>query len=137
MAAYDRFYRGDIAEALVEGCRKEGGLFTHADLANWQVHVEEPVVGTYRDLEIYKLTSWVQGPAMIQMLNMLEALDMRSMGLNSSRYIHTLYQVMNLSFADRDFYYGDPYFPPEEPPGGSSFEKLCKAPTHSTEQDAE
>lgn len=115
MAAYDRFYRGDIAEALVEGCRKEGGLFTHADLANWQVRVEEPVVGTYRDLEIYKLTSWVQGPAMIQILNMLEALDMRSMGLNSSRYIHTLYQVMNLSFADRDFYYGDPYFPPEEP----------------------
>ena len=42
----------DIAEALVEGCRKEGGLFTHADLANWQVHVEEPVVGTYRDLDL-------------------------------------------------------------------------------------
>jgi gamma-glutamyltranspeptidase/glutathione hydrolase len=46
---------------------------------------------------------------------MLEPLDLKSMGLNSARYIHTLYQVMNLAFADRDFYYGDPYFPPDEP----------------------
>jgi len=52
---------------------------------------------------------------MIQMLNMLEPLDLAAMGLNSARYIHTIYQVMNLCFADRDFYYGDPYAPPEEP----------------------
>jgi gamma-glutamyltranspeptidase/glutathione hydrolase len=57
----------------------------------------------------------VQGPVMLQALNMLEQLDLASMGYNSSKYIHTLYQVMNLAFADRDFYYGDPYFPPEEP----------------------
>jgi len=42
-------------------------------------------------------------------------MDLKGMGYNSARYIHTLYQVMNLAFADRDFYYGDPYFPPEEP----------------------
>src|SRR5690606_31953785 len=39
-------------------------------------------------------------------------------GYNSARYIHTVYQAMNLAFADRDFYYGDPYFPPEEPIDG-------------------
>jgi len=61
------------------------------------------------------LTSWVQGPVMLQCLNMLENLDLRALGYNSAAYIHTLYQVMNLAFADRDFYYGDPYFPPEEP----------------------
>jgi gamma-glutamyltranspeptidase/glutathione hydrolase len=48
-------------------------------------------------------------------LNILENFDLKAMGYNSTRYIHTLYQAMNLSFADRDFYYGDPYFPPSEP----------------------
>ena len=52
---------------------------------------------------------------MLQTLNMLENVDLRSMGYNSARYIHTLYQAMNLAFADRDFYYGDPYVPPVEP----------------------
>ena len=52
---------------------------------------------------------------MLQSLNMLEEFDLKSMGYNSTRYIHTLYQVMSMAFADRDFYYGDPYFPPEEP----------------------
>jgi gamma-glutamyltranspeptidase/glutathione hydrolase len=52
---------------------------------------------------------------MLQALNILENLDLQALGLNSVRYIHALYQVMNLVFADRDFYYGDPYFPPEEP----------------------
>ncbi len=55
---------------------------------------------------------------MLQMLNMLEGMDLQRMGYNSAEYIHTLYQVMNLAFADRDFYYGDPYFPPEEPIAG-------------------
>jgi gamma-glutamyltranspeptidase/glutathione hydrolase len=52
---------------------------------------------------------------MLQMLNMIEPLELRVMGHNSPRYVHALYQTMNLAFADRDFYYGDPYFPPEEP----------------------
>jgi gamma-glutamyltranspeptidase/glutathione hydrolase len=52
---------------------------------------------------------------MLQALNILEQFDLKSMGYNSSRYIHTLYQAMNLAFADRDFYYGDSRFPPEEP----------------------
>jgi gamma-glutamyltranspeptidase / glutathione hydrolase len=42
-------------------------------------------------------------------------MDLPAMGYNTARYVHTLYQVMNLAFADRDFYYGDPDFPPEEP----------------------
>jgi gamma-glutamyltranspeptidase/glutathione hydrolase len=70
---------------------------------------------TYKGIEVYKLTHWTQGPAMLQALNLLENLDLQAMGYNSARYIHALYQVMNLAFADRDFYYGDPDFPPEEP----------------------
>src|SRR5690606_4929244 len=74
-----------------------------------------PVMTTWKDIEVYKLDSWVQGPALLQMLNILEGFDLKGMGYNSPEYIHTLYQAMNLAFADRDFYYGDPYYPPEEP----------------------
>jgi len=115
MAAYDRFYRGDIAQEFVRGVQEEGGLITLADLANWRVKIEEPLMTTYRGIEVYKLAQWSQGPAMLQALNILEGFDLKSMGYNSTRYIHTLYQTMNLAFADRDFYYGDPGFPPEEP----------------------
>ncbi len=114
-AAYDRFYQGDIAQEFVRGAREQGALITMQDLANWKVHIEEPVMTTYNGIEVYKLTSWVQGPVLLQALNIVEGFDLKSMGYNSARYIHTLYQAMNLAFADRDFYYGDPYFPPAEP----------------------
>lgn len=115
MAAYERFYRGDIAEAFVAGSQALGGLHTKEDLASWQVHIEAPVRSRYKGLDVYKLSSWVQGPAMLQALNILEPMPLKAMGYNSAPYIHTIYQAMNLAFADRDFYYGDPYFPPEEP----------------------
>lgn len=115
MAAYDRFYRGDIAEELTRGTQEAGGLITMDDLDKWQVHIEEPVMTTWKDIEVYKLNTWVQGPVLLQTLNLLEDFDLRGMGYNTPEYIHTLYQAMNLAYADRDFYYGDPYFPPEEP----------------------
>jgi len=118
MAAYDRFYRGDIAQEFVRGVQEEGGLITLADLASWRVKIEDPLMTTYRGIEVYKLQQWSQGPAMLQALNILEGFDLKAMGYNSTRYIHTLYQTMNLAFADRDFYYGDPAFPPEEPMRG-------------------
>lgn len=117
-AAYDRFYRGDLAEEFVRGSREQGGLHTREDLARWRVKIEKSVSTTYRGIEVHKLTTWTQGPAMLQALNLLEPLDLRAMGYNSARYIHALYQAMNLAFADRDFYYGDPDFPPAEPVAG-------------------
>ena len=118
MAAYDAFYRGDIAADFVRGVHDAGGLITLEDLDHWQVHLEEPVHTNYKGIEVYKLTTWVQGPVMLQALNILENFDLKAMGYDSARYIHTVYQAMNLAFADRDFYYGDPYFPPEEPVRG-------------------
>ncbi|MEE8561711.1 MAG: gamma-glutamyltransferase [Gemmatimonadota bacterium] len=125
-AAYDRFYRGDIAEEFVRGAREQGALITLEDLDGWQVYIEEPVKTEYKGIEVYKLTSWVQGPVMLQALNILENLDLESMGYNSARYIHALYQTMNLVFADRDFYYGDPYFPPDEPIEGLLSKEYAK-----------
>ncbi len=114
-AAYDRFYRGDIARELIRSSDEYGGLMTMEDLDRWQVHIEESITTVYKGIEVHKLTHWVQGPVMLQALNILEDIDLKSMGYNSARYIHALYQAMNLSFADRDFYYGDPYTPPVEP----------------------
>jgi gamma-glutamyltranspeptidase/glutathione hydrolase len=114
-AAYDRFYRGDIARDLVHAVRDLGGLFTTEDLANWKVKIEEPVHTTYKGIEVYKLQPWVQGPVMLQALNILESFDLKSMGYDSARYIHTIYQAMNLAYADRDFYYGDPSYSPAPP----------------------
>ena len=115
MAAFDRFYKGDIADELVRSVREQGGLFTKADLAKWTVHIEQPVSTNYRGVDVYKLREWTQGPAMLQSLNILENFDLKGMGHNSARYIHAVYQAMNLAFADRDFYYGDIYSPPIEP----------------------
>jgi gamma-glutamyltranspeptidase/glutathione hydrolase len=117
-AAYDRFYKGDIAQEILRGTREQGGLFTADDLTKWQVKIEEPLSTTYKGIEVFKLAQWQQGPVMLQALNILETLDVKAMGYNSPRYLHTLYQAMNLTFADRDFYYGDPAFPPEEPMRG-------------------
>jgi len=125
-AAYDRFYKGDIARELVRGVREEGGLFTMEDLANWKVKIEEPVSTTYRGIEVYKLPFWQQGPAMLQALNILENADLKAMGYNSPKYMHTIYQAMSLAFADRDFYYGDPYFGPEEPVRGLLSKEYAK-----------
>jgi gamma-glutamyltranspeptidase / glutathione hydrolase len=118
MAAYDRFYKGDIAQEFVRGCQEQGGLITMTDLANWKPMEEEPLQVNYKGIDVYKLQQWTQGPMLLQSLNILENFDLKRMGYNSTPYINTLFQTMSLTFADRDFYYGDPYFAPEEPMKG-------------------
>ena len=118
MAAYDRFYKGDIAKEFVRGCQEQGGLITMDDLAKWKPVEEEPTHVNYKGIEVYKLQQWTQGPVMLQALNVLENFDLKAMGYNSAKYIHTLYQAMSLSFADRDFYYGDPRFAINQPMKG-------------------
>jgi gamma-glutamyltranspeptidase/glutathione hydrolase len=126
-AAYDRFYRGDIAREFVRGVQEQGGLITLEDLDRWQPRVEEPLTTNYRGIDVYKLDVWTQGPALLQSLNILENFDIKALGYNSANYIHTVYQAMNLAFADRDFYYGDPQFPPAEPTRGLLSKEYAKA----------
>ena len=113
--AYKRFYEGDIADEIARSTQEQGGLITKKDLKNYKVYIEEPLKTSYKNIDVYKLTTWVQSPVLLQSLNMAENINLKSMGFNSANYIHNLYQIMNLSFADRDFYYGDPYFDPVEP----------------------
>lgn len=126
MAANDRFYKGDIAKEFVRGCQEQGGLITMDDLAKWKPIEEKPLSVNYKGIEVFKLQQWTQGPAMLQALNILENYDLKSMGYNSPKYIHTVYQAMNLAFADRDFYYGDPYFNPKEPVQGLLSKEYAK-----------
>ena len=125
-SAYKRFYEGDIAKEIARSTQELGGLITTKDLKNYKVYIEEPLKTTYKNIDVYKLTTWVQSPVLLQSLNMMENFDVKSMGFNSSNYIHTLYQVMNLAFADRDFYYGDPYFEPKEPVAGLLSKEYAK-----------
>ncbi|MGZ8541856.1 MAG: gamma-glutamyltransferase family protein [Chitinophagaceae bacterium] len=118
MAANERFYKGDIAKEFVRGCQEQGGLISMQDLAKWKPIEEEPLKVSYKGIDVYKLQQWTQGPVLLQALNILENFDLKAMGYNSTKYIHTIYQTMSLAFADRDFYYGDPYFAPAEPMKG-------------------
>jgi gamma-glutamyltranspeptidase/glutathione hydrolase len=118
MAAYDRFYKGDIAREFVRGSQEQGGLITMEDLAKWKPIEEEPLKVNYKGIEVYKMQQWTQGPMLLQSLNILENFDLKSMGYNSTKYINTVYQSMSLAFADRDFYYGDPYFNKHQPMKG-------------------
>ncbi len=126
MAAYNRFYKGDIAAEFVRGAKEQGGLITMEDLAKWKPVEEEPLHVSYKGIEVYKLQQWTQGPMLLQSLNILENLDVKSMGYNSPQYIHTVYQTMNLAFADRDFYYGDPRFSPSSPIKGLLSKEYAK-----------
>ena len=126
MAAYDRFYKGDIAREFVRGSREQGGLITLEDLAKWKPIEEEPLKVNYKGIDVYKLQQWTQGPMLLQALNILENFDLKKMGYNSTQYINTIYQSMSLAFADRDFYYGDPYFSPSQPMKGLLSKEYAK-----------
>ena len=126
MAAFDRFYKGDIAKEFVRGCQEQGGLITLDDLAKWKPVEEEPMHVNYKGIDVYKLQQWTQGPMLLQSLNILENFDLKAMGYNSAKYIHTLYQTMNLTFADRDFYYGDPRFATNQPMKGLLSKEYAK-----------
>lgn len=90
MAANDRFYKGDIAKEFVRGSTEQGGLITMDDLAKWKVIEEAPMSVNYKGIEVYKLQQWTQGPAMLQALNILENFDLKAMGYNSAKYMHTV-----------------------------------------------
>jgi gamma-glutamyltranspeptidase/glutathione hydrolase len=109
-AARDRFYKGDIAREIVAFLRSHGAPFEERDFAEFFARVEEPASVTYRGLTVYKHGFNSQGPALLQMLNILEQFDLRTFGHNSADYLHVITEAMKLAYADRDSYYGDPAF---------------------------
>jgi len=109
-AVSDRFYRGDIADDLVEWYIERGGFLRKQDLAEHVTRVEDPVAITYRGHTVYKCDTWTQGPYLSQTLRLLEGYDLGKMGFLSPDYIHVVTESMKLALADRDEFYGDPLF---------------------------
>ena len=109
-AVSDRFYRGDIADALEAWYIEKGGFLRKADLAAHKTPVVDPLTSTYRGYTIYKTGPLTQGPYLLQTLRLLEGFDLKKMGFNSANYIHTVIEAEKLALADRDEYYGDPNF---------------------------
>jgi gamma-glutamyltranspeptidase / glutathione hydrolase len=110
LAVSDRFYRGDIAEALERWYSAQGGFLRKADLAAHRTLVEEPVHADYRGYTVYKCGPWTQGPFLLETLRLLEGFDLKRMGFLSADYIHAVTEGMKLGLADRDEYYADPRF---------------------------
>ena len=109
-AVSDRFYRGDIADALEAWYIEKGGFLRKPDLAAHKTPVVDPLTATYRGYTVYKTGPLTQGPYLLQTLRLLEGFDLKKMGLNSADYIHTVIEAEKLALADRDEYYADPNF---------------------------
>jgi gamma-glutamyltranspeptidase / glutathione hydrolase len=106
-AVRERFYRGDIAAAIGAFSEKWGGLLRAADLANYRAQFESPLAVAFAGCEIVGQSAWTQAPVVMQALGMLATFNLKAMGHNSSRYVHTLAEALKLAFADRERYYGD------------------------------
>jgi gamma-glutamyltranspeptidase/glutathione hydrolase len=109
-AVSDRFYRGDVADALEAWYIEKGGFLRKADLAAHKTPVVDPLKTTYRGYTVIKAGPLTQGPYLSQTLRLLEGFDLKKMGFNSADYIHTVIEAEKLALADRDEYYGDPNF---------------------------
>ena len=109
-AARDFFYKGEIAEEMVRFCQEQEGLLTMEDMASFQVKLEPPTIGSYKDIGVYTCGPWCQGPVVIQTLHLLEGFDLQAMGHNSADYSHVVLEALKLAFSDRHSYYGDPDF---------------------------
>jgi gamma-glutamyltranspeptidase/glutathione hydrolase len=104
----DAFYRGPIGKAIAADMKKRDGLITEADLAAHRSDWVDPISTTYRGYEVLELPPNTQGVAALEMLNILEGFDLKSLGHNSAAYLHLLVEAKRIAFADRDAWLGDP-----------------------------
>lgn len=106
------FYSGWVADRIVETMKAGGGLIDYSDLLNYVAKEREPLTGTFRDYQVVTMPPPSSGGVhVIQMLNVLEGWDLKSLGHNSADYIHRLTESMKYAYADRSKYLGDPdYF---------------------------
>src|SRR5438445_971495 len=105
------FYRGETARMIVADVQAHGGILTAEDLARYLPAVRTPLRGTYRGTEIVTMPPPSSGGvALLEMLNMLEPYDLKSMGWHSSQQVHTMVEIMRRAYADRAKYLGDADF---------------------------
>lgn len=105
----DYLYRGPLGDAIVDDMARNGGLISREDLASYRIFERPPVCGTYRGYDIVAMGPASSGGThIIQILNILEGYDLRSMGFGTAQTIHTMAEAMKIAFADRFQYMADP-----------------------------
>ena len=104
------FYEGPIAHTIDAYFKRIGGWLSYDDLRSHHSEWSEPLVTTYRGVEVYAIAANTQGLATLQMLNILENFDLRAMGFQSAASIHTQVEAKRLAYEDRARYYADPSF---------------------------
>jgi gamma-glutamyltranspeptidase / glutathione hydrolase len=106
----DAFYKGSIAQRIGKYMHANGGYLTAADMAAHRSEWVEPVSTNYRGYDVWELPPNTQGVAALQMLNILEPYDLKSMGFGSPDYLHLFVEAKKLAFEDRARFYADPEF---------------------------
>ncbi|MEO6727265.1 MAG: gamma-glutamyltransferase [Blastocatellia bacterium] len=106
----DVFYKGEIAQKIVRFAESQGGLHTMQDFAAHTSNWLDPIRTVYRGHTVYELPPNNQGLAVLQMLNILEGYDVRSLGHNTAEYLHLLVEAKKLAYADRAWHIADPAF---------------------------
>ena len=106
----DAFYRGEIADKIDAFMQANGGYLRKADLEAHHSEWVEPVSTNYRGYEVYELPGNTQGMVALQMLNVLEAFDLKAMGFQTVPTFHAMIEAKKLAWADRAKYYADPAF---------------------------
>ena len=104
------FYSGTLAKSMTEFIQEQGGYLTINDMKSFQPQWVEPVSTNYRGYDVWELPPNGQGIAALQILNILEQYDLRSMGHNSAELIHIFTEAKKLAYEDRAKYYADPNF---------------------------
>lgn len=106
----DAFYRGEIAQKIVKFAQSQGGLHTMEDFAKQTSNWVDPLSTTYRGTTVYEIPPNTQGLVALEMLNILEGFDLKSMKHNSAEYLHLLVEAKKLAFIDRARHIADPVF---------------------------
>ena len=101
------FYEGEIAHTIANFVQDQGGFLSYDDLKNHKSEWIEPVSTNYRGFDVWELPPNGQGIAALQILNLLEGYDIRSMGFGSADYIHHFVEAKKIAYADRAKYYAD------------------------------
>lgn len=112
----DGFYTGAVAEEIERYMKANGGIITREDLAKYEAVERKPLKTTFKDFEIFSMPPPSSGGvALIEMMNLMEAVEIEKVEFNSAAYVHLVAEAMRRAFADRAEHLGDPDFNPEMP----------------------
>jgi gamma-glutamyltranspeptidase/glutathione hydrolase len=106
----DAYYKGPIARDIMAYSKANGGFFAPEDFARQRSDWVDPVSTDYRGVQVFELPPNTQGIAALEMLNILEGFDLKSMGRDAPEFWHTMVEAKKLAYEDRARYIADPAF---------------------------